>query len=1004
MADTNNIVEYAVRMTADVDQFNNNLKSADQQLELTQKQAGRFAKKMEEALNSADPSIAKNGRAMQALLERYAAAMQQFRHFGDQTSMCGAKLRELTAAHSKQQAAISETEARIQDLEQALHNALRTQNAMKEEIAEGHPVKETAHARIEKEVRAAKAALDEERASLESQKAALDATESSMAKYGELASENARFTEEYGNAALDAKSQVVAMIRGTFDLRKIGGIMKTAAVKTKDFAVAMAKAAGAGVKKVVDGVKNLVGRFKEAHLQSGLLTGATHKLVSTFGSFSNMLSRIIKRQVIMRVLDALKTGIQGVAQESAPFNNAVSRMGSAALQFTNQIGAAFAPLIQIVAPVITTLIKYLTAGLDAFSQFTARITGASTYKRALPVAYDYAAAVAGQSKSADKASKATDKQTKSLEKLKRTILGFDQLHTLSDDSSDTSNTSTDTSTADSGDVTPKFMDAAISDKIGSFADKLLKAFKKGDWSGLGKAMAAGINKAFAWVDDVVKWDNAGQTITRICEGITGTLNSLVANIDAPLIGKTLGDFVNTIINTISLLQTGIDWGTIGSQFGAGVKSLFDTVDWAGLGQVFINHFQNLLYIVQGFVSTPDIFASIGTAIRDSIAGMVDAIDPTAWGDTAAKLFNGIFEALGIAFSDFKKYEELGSKLAANVNTFIGQISAKDFGTGVSNFVLAILSGIIGFIETTDWYEVGKKIADCVAAINWVQVADKLFEAIGAALAGLGLFLVGLIEPAWKGMIDWWYKQAFKDGQFSITGLLKGILDVMTLSFVWSWIYEHVFKPISDGICKSFDINGHSKKMADLGDSIASGLLDGIKEIGADIIKWFFDLPGEIFDAISDIGNDMFDVGAGIMNSLADGLSSIHIPLPHFDVSWDWLNSAGGGFSLPKIGIDWYARGGFPEDGLFMANHNELVGEFSNGRTAVANNEQITAGITNAVSSAVIPALLQIMQKIDDNGRGGPIVLQANGRVIAEIVNDENRRFAGYKSVPVGGSI
>ena len=51
-------------------------------------------------------------------------------------------------------------------------------------------------------------------------------------------------------------------------------------------------------------------------------------------------------------------------------------------------------------------------------------------------------------------------------------------------------------------------------------------------------------------------------------------------------------------------------------------------------------------------------------------------------------------------------------------------------------------------------------------------------------------------------------------------------------------------------------------------------------------------------------------------------------------------------SIPK-----FASGGFPEDGLFYANHNELVGQFSNGKSAVANNEQIITGIAEGVSSA-----------------------------------------------------
>lgn len=62
----------------------------------------------------------------------------------------------------------------------------------------------------------------------------------------------------------------------------------------------------------------------------------------------------------------------------------------------------------------------------------------------------------------------------------------------------------------------------------------------------------------------------------------------------------------------------------------------------------------------------------------------------------------------------------------------------------------------------------------------------------------------------------------------------------------------------------------------------------------------------------------------------------------------------------KINTPQYATGGFPEDGLFYANHGELVGKFSNGRTAVANNEQITAGIEQA-------AYRGMMQAIKDSG-------------------------------------
>lgn len=85
--------------------------------------------------------------------------------------------------------------------------------------------------------------------------------------------------------------------------------------------------------------------------------------------------------------------------------------------------------------------------------------------------------------------------------------------------------------------------------------------------------------------------------------------------------------------------------------------------------------------------------------------------------------------------------------------------------------------------------------------------------------------------------------------------------------------------------------------------------------------------------------------------------------------------------LPTINLSKlkFANGGFPEDGLFFANHNELVGGFSNGKTAVANNEQITTGIKNAVYEA----MMSVMASSDGFGRGDVIV-----NAVLKTENDE----------------
>lgn len=67
----------------------------------------------------------------------------------------------------------------------------------------------------------------------------------------------------------------------------------------------------------------------------------------------------------------------------------------------------------------------------------------------------------------------------------------------------------------------------------------------------------------------------------------------------------------------------------------------------------------------------------------------------------------------------------------------------------------------------------------------------------------------------------------------------------------------------------------------------------------------------------------------------------------------------------------YATGGFPEDGLFMANHSELVGKFGNGKTAVANNQQITQGFADGITSTLAPAIYSaVKQAISESGNSG----------------------------------
>lgn len=103
----------------------------------------------------------------------------------------------------------------------------------------------------------------------------------------------------------------------------------------------------------------------------------------------------------------------------------------------------------------------------------------------------------------------------------------------------------------------------------------------------------------------------------------------------------------------------------------------------------------------------------------------------------------------------------------------------------------------------------------------------------------------------------------------------------------------------------------------------------------------------------------------------------------------------GGKSEVNLKFPAYAKGGFPEDGMFFANHSEMVGSFSNGRTAVANNEQITEGIERAVYRA--------MSEVMSNVGTQPVNVELRGDAadfFSAMVKENNRAIMRTGASPI----
>lgn len=137
----------------------------------------------------------------------------------------------------------------------------------------------------------------------------------------------------------------------------------------------------------------------------------------------------------------------------------------------------------------------------------------------------------------------------------------------------------------------------------------------------------------------------------------------------------------------------------------------------------------------------------------------------------------------------------------------------------------------------------------------------------------------------------------------------------------------------------------------------------------------------------------------LIESLAVGLKDI------FTLNWGsflsnqsdiWTNWKSYDFASSVISnIGKFEKGGRVEDGLFTMSRGEIIGNFDDGTTVVANNQQIIEGIKQGVYSAVLSANSQSRSSISGNVY---IDGKKAGKVLETGVYNEGVRVGHFKKV------
>ena len=97
-------------------------------------------------------------------------------------------------------------------------------------------------------------------------------------------------------------------------------------------------------------------------------------------------------------------------------------------------------------------------------------------------------------------------------------------------------------------------------------------------------------------------------------------------------------------------------------------------------------------------------------------------------------------------------------------------------------------------------------------------------------------------------------------------------------------------------------------------------------------------------------------------------------------------------------IKGFASGGFPEDGWFRASKGEYFGQFDDGKSYIANNNQIESGIAIGVEEAAYRGISRAMAE-HQNGANINVTLQGDTKKLFKVVQNEANNYVVQTGKP-----
>ncbi|HFV0331409.1 TPA: phage tail tape measure protein [Streptococcus agalactiae] len=257
-----------------------------------------------------------------------------------------------------------------------------------------------------------------------------------------------------------------------------------------------------------------------------------------------------------------------------------------------------------------------------------------------------------------------------------------------------------------------------------------------------------------------------------------------------------------------------------------------------------------------------------------------------------------------------------------------------------NVVLGIIKAVMQII-TGDWSGAWETIK---------QVVSTVWEAIKSLISIVLSAIAQFISNSWNGI------------KGTMTNLLNSIKSVV--SNVWNSIKSTISSILSSiGSTVSSVWNGMKATIS----GVLSGISNTVSSVWNGVKSTITNAINGAKNAVSSAINAITNAINGAKNAVSSAINAIknlfnfkikwpHIPLPHFSVSGsanplDWLKGG-----LPKISIQWYAKGGIlTKPTAFGMTGNSLMVGGEAGREAVLPLNNQTLGSIGRSIAATMPS-------------------------------------------------